>query len=43
MPIGPLDTMIAAHALSLKVTLVTANTSEFSRVPGLDIEDWTVP
>ena len=42
-PIGPLDTMIAAHALSLKVTLVTANTSEFSRVPGLVFEDWTVP
>ncbi len=42
-PIGPLDTMIAAHALSLKVTLVTANTSEFSRVPGLVCEDWTVP
>jgi len=40
--IGPLDTMIAAHALSLTVTLVTANTSEFSRVPGLVWEDWTV-
>ena len=40
-PIGPLDTMIAAHALSLKVTLVTANTSEFSRVPGLACENWT--
>ena len=42
-PIGPLDTMIAGHALSLNVTLVTANTSEFSRVPGLVCEDWTVP
>jgi tRNA(fMet)-specific endonuclease VapC len=42
-PIGPLDTMIAAHAQSLNVTLVTANTSEFSRVPGLVCEDWTVP
>ncbi len=42
-PIGPLDTMIAAHARSLNVTLVTANTSEFSRVPGLVCEDWTVP
>ena len=39
----PLDTMIAAHALSLRVTLVTANTSEFARMPGLVIEDWTVP
>jgi tRNA(fMet)-specific endonuclease VapC len=42
-PIGPLDTLIAAHALSLGLTLVTANTSEFSRVPGLNVEDWTVP
>ena len=40
-PIGPLDTLIAAHAASLGVTLVTNNTREFSRVPGLEIEDWT--
>lgn len=40
-PIGPLDTLIAAHALSLDVTLVTNNTREFERVPGLQIEDWT--
>ena len=40
-PIGPLDTLIAAHAVSLGVTLVTNNTREFSRVPGLEIEDWT--
>ncbi len=39
-PIGPLDTLIAAHALSLDVTLVTNNAREFSRVPGLEIEDW---
>ncbi|MHB8903380.1 MAG: PIN domain-containing protein [Thermoguttaceae bacterium] len=39
-PIGPLDTMIAAHALSLGVTLVTNNVSEFSRVVGLKIENW---
>lgn len=39
-PIGPLDMMIAAHALSLRVTLVTANTAEFARVPGLKIENW---
>lgn len=39
-PIGPLDTMIAAHSLSLGVTLITGNTSEFSRVPGLAIENW---
>ena len=42
-PIGPLDTMIAAHSLSLGVTLVTSNTSEFSRVRGLNVEDWAAP
>lgn len=40
-PIGPLDTMIAAHALSLDVPLVTNNTREFERVRGLRFEDWT--
>lgn len=40
-PIGPLDTLIAAHALSQNLTLVTSNTREFSRVSGLTIEDWT--
>jgi tRNA(fMet)-specific endonuclease VapC len=40
MPIGPLDTMIAAHALSLGVTLVTNNTREFNRVPKLAVVDW---
>ena len=40
-PIGPLDALIAAHAVSLGVTLVTNNTREFSRVPGLEVEDWT--
>ncbi len=39
-PIGPLDTLIAAHALSLNVTLVTNNEKEFSRVSGLKIENW---
>lgn len=39
-PIGPLDTLIAAHALSLGVTLVTNNTREFERVPGVRVEDW---
>ena len=40
-PIGPLDTMIAAQALSLDVPLVTNNTREFERVKGLRVEDWT--
>lgn len=40
IPIGALDTMIAAHALSLNVTLVTNNTREFSRVAGLQLLDW---
>lgn len=40
-PIGPLDTMIAAHALSLNVPLVTNNTREFERIRGLRVEDWT--
>jgi tRNA(fMet)-specific endonuclease VapC len=39
-PIGSLDTMIAAHALSLNVALVTNNTREFSRVKGLRLENW---
>ena len=40
-PIGPLDTLIAAHARSVNVTLVTNNLSEFRRVTGLKVEDWT--
>ena len=39
-PIGALDTMIAAHALSQQSTLVTNNTREFTRVPGLALENW---
>jgi len=38
--IGPLDTQIAAHALALGVTLVSNNTREFARVPGLRLENW---
>lgn len=40
--IGPNDTMIAAIALANNLTLVTHNTREFSRVPGLVIEDWQI-
>lgn len=39
-PIGPLDTQIAAHALALDAVLVTNNTGEFQRVPGLLLENW---
>ena len=39
-PIGALDTLIAAHALSLGVTLVTNNVREFSRVPNLRVVNW---
>lgn len=39
-PIGPMDTLIAAHALSLGATLVSHNTAEFSRVKGLKLENW---
>ena len=39
-PIGALDTMIAAHALSVDAPLVTHNTREFARVPGLRLENW---
>jgi tRNA(fMet)-specific endonuclease VapC len=39
-PIGPNDLMIASIARANGLTLVTHNTSEFSRVPGLRLEDW---
>src|SRR4051812_9041055 len=39
-PIGPNDTMIAAIARSRGATLITNNTAEFSRVPGLALDDW---
>ena len=41
-PIGPLDLQIAAIALANDLILVTHNTKEFSRVPGLTIEDWEI-
>ena len=40
MPIGSLDTLIAAHALALECTLVTNNDREFSRVPRLRVQNW---
>ena len=40
-PIGALDTLIAAHALSQQAQLVTHNTREFAQVPGLQLADWT--
>jgi tRNA(fMet)-specific endonuclease VapC len=39
-PIGPYDQMIAGHARSRGLILVTSNTSEFKRVPGLRIDNW---
>ena len=39
-PIGAMDLLIAAHAVSLGVSLVTNNTREFGRVPGLQVENW---
>ncbi len=39
-PIGPNDLLIAAHALASELTVVTANVREFSRVPGLKVENW---
>lgn len=41
-PIGHYDTLIAAHARSLKATLVTHNTREFEKVQGLLLQDWEI-
>jgi tRNA(fMet)-specific endonuclease VapC len=43
LPIGPYDLQIAAIALAHNLILVTHNTTEFSRVPGLTQEDWEIP
>lgn len=40
--IGPHDLQIAAIALQHRLTLITHNTREFARIPGLQLEDWTV-
>ncbi len=42
-PIGPYDVLLAGHALALGAIFVTHNTREFSRVPGLKVEDWQTP
>ena len=39
-PIGPYDQMIAGHARSMGLILVTNNTEEFERVDGIRIENW---
>lgn len=41
-PIGPYDVLLAGCALSRGLVLVTANTDEFARVDGLNVEDWRV-
>lgn len=43
VPIGPNDLLIAAHARAEALTLVTGNTREFARVPGLAVENWLEP
>jgi len=40
-PIGSLDTLIGAHAVSLGATLVTNNLREFKRIKSLKVVDWT--
>lgn len=42
-PIGPNDLLIAAHAYALGAVLVTANTTEFTRIRGLQVENWLTP
>lgn len=41
-PIGPYDQMISGHARSRGLVVVTNNTREFDRVPGLQLEDWSL-
>ena len=40
--IGPLDMLIAGHAVAAGLVIVTNNAGEFSRVDGLAVEDWTM-
>ena len=39
-PIGPYDTLLAGHAITAGLVLVSANTAEFARVAGLILESW---
>lgn len=41
-PIGPNDLLIAAHAVAAGLTLVSANTREFERVPSLPLDNWLI-
>ena len=41
-PIGPNDLLVAAHALAADLSLVTADTREFERVPSLRVENWLI-
>ncbi|MDJ0635914.1 MAG: type II toxin-antitoxin system VapC family toxin [Xenococcaceae cyanobacterium MO_188.B29] len=41
-PIGALDTLIAAQALSLEITLITNNVREFERISDLKLDNWTI-
>jgi len=41
--VGPMDCRLAAHASTLGFTIVTCNTSDFSRIPDAKIEDWSQP
>ena len=41
-PIGPMDTLIGAHAMSLDVTLATNNVREFKHIKNLKVVDWTI-
>jgi tRNA(fMet)-specific endonuclease VapC len=41
--IGPYDVLLAGHAITAGLTLVTDNTAEFTRVSGLRVENWKTP
>ena len=41
-PVGAMDMLIAAHARSMKATLVTNNLREFERIDGLTVQNWVV-